>query len=131
MDRFHSLAPNASPPPPPLHHPSISNGRLTAAVHHYFGASLASSTHGDYDVGRNHFITFCLLQGIIGPSSPLLPASEITLICFAALMAKTMCYNTVKLYLFVVQDLHRQHNFPLKLTKRYRLQKVLAGIKRS
>ena len=79
----------------------------------------------------NHFITFCLMQGIIGPSFNLLPAFEITLIYFAAHLAKTICYNTIKLYLFAVQDLHRQHNFPLKLSKMYRLQKVLTGIKRS
>ena len=114
-----------------MYHPSISNGHLTASVYHYFGASLASNTHRAYGVGQNHFITFCLLQGIIGPSSPLLPASEITLIYFAAHLAKTICYNTIKLYLFAVQDLHRQHNFPLKLSKMYRLQKVLTGIKRS
>ena len=112
-------------------HPSISNGHLTASVYHYFGASLASNTHGAYGVGQNHFITFCLLQGIILPFSPLLPASEITLIYFAAHLAKTICYNTIKLYLFAVQDLHRQHNFPLKLSNMYRLQKVLTGIKRT
>jgi len=115
----------------PLYHPSISNGHLTAAVHHYFGSSLASITHRAYSVGQNHFITFCLLQGIIGPSSPLLLASEITLIYFAVHLAKTICYNTIKLYLFAVQDLHRQHGFPLTLCKMYRLQKVLTGIKRS
>ena len=71
------------------------------------------------------------MQGIVGPSTPLLPASEITLIYFAAHLAKTISYNTIKLYLFAVQDLHRQLNFPIKLTKMYRLQKALTGIKRS
>ena len=126
MDRFHSLAPNASPTPC-----AISNGHLTASVYHYFGASLAPNTHRAYGVGQNHFTTFCLLQGITGPSSPLLPAYEITLIYFAAHLAKTICHNTIKLYLFAVQDLHRQHNFSLKLSKMYCLQKVLTGIKRS
>ena len=112
-----------------MYHLSISNGHLTASVYHYFGASLASNTHRAYGVGQNHFIIFCLLQGIIRPSSPLLPASEITLIYFAAHLVKTICYSTIKLYLFAVQDLHRQHNFPLKLSKIYRLQKVLTGIK--
>ena len=115
----------------PLYHPSISNGHLTLAVHYYFGALLASSTHRAYSVGQNHFITFCILQGIIGPSSALLAASEITLIYFAAHLAETICYNTIKLYLFAVQDLHRHYDFPLKLWKMYRLQKVLTGIKRS
>jgi len=97
-----------------LFHCSISSGPLTAAVLHYFSALLTSSTHRAYGVGQNYFITFCLLQGIIGPSSPLLPASEITLIYFAAHLAKTICYTTIKLFLYAVQDLHKQHNFPLK-----------------
>ena len=70
------------------------------------------------------------MQGLISPSTPLLPASEITLIYFVSHLAKTVSYNTIKLYLFAVQDLFRQYNFPLKLPKMFRLQKVLNGIKR-
>ena len=70
------------------------------------------------------------MHGLIGPSTPLLPASEITLIYFAAHLAKTISYTSIKLYLVGVQDLHRQLNFPLKLHKMYRLQKVVTGIKR-
>ncbi|XP_068753245.1 uncharacterized protein [Montipora capricornis] len=71
------------------------------------------------------------MQGLISPSTPLLPASEITLIYFVSHLAKTVSYNTIKLYLFAVQDLHRLHNLPLKLPKMFRHQKVLNGIKRS
>ena len=71
------------------------------------------------------------MHDLISPSTPLLPASEITLIYFAAHLAKTISYTSIKLYLVGVQDLHRQLNFPLKLHKMYRLQKVLTGIKRS
>ena len=71
------------------------------------------------------------MQGLISPSTPLLPASEITLIYFVSHLAKTVSYNTIKLYLFAVQDLHRQYNFPLKLPNMFRLQKVLNEIKRS
>jgi len=71
------------------------------------------------------------MQGLISPSMPLLPASEITLIYFVSHLAKTISYNTIKLYLFAVQDLHRQYKSPLKLPKMFRLQKALNGIKRS
>ncbi|XP_068689358.1 uncharacterized protein [Montipora foliosa] len=71
------------------------------------------------------------MHGLISPSTPLLPASEITLIYFVSHLAKTVSYNTIKLYLFAVQDLYRLHNFALKLPKMFRLQKVLNGIKRS
>ena len=80
-------------------------------------------------MGKNHFITFCLTHGLIGPTNPLLPASEIPSIYFAAHLAKSISY-TSKLYLVGIQDLHGQPNFPLKLHKMYRLQKVLTGIKR-
>lgn len=51
---------------------------------------------------------------------------------FASHLANTVSYETVKLYLVAVQDLHRELNFPLKLTEMHtcRLQKVLTGIKR-
>ena len=71
------------------------------------------------------------MHGLIGPSTPLLPASEITPIYFVSHLANTVSYNTINLYLFAIQDLHRQYNFPLKLPKMFRLQKVLNGIKRS
>ena len=70
------------------------------------------------------------MHGLVGPSKPLLPASELTLIYFASHLAQTVSYDTVKLYLVAVQDLHRELNFPLHIQKMHRLQKVLTGIKR-
>ena len=70
------------------------------------------------------------MHGLVGPSNPLLPATELTLIYFASHLAKTVSYDTVKLYLVAVQDLHRELNFPLLINKMHRLQKVLTGIKR-
>ncbi|XP_020607314.1 uncharacterized protein LOC110045991 [Orbicella faveolata] len=70
------------------------------------------------------------MHGLVGPSNPLLPASEMTLIYFASHLAKTVSYDTVKLYLVAVQDLHRECNLPLHINKMHRLQKVLTGIKR-
>ena len=70
------------------------------------------------------------MHGLVGPSKPLLPVSELTLIYLASHLAKTVSYDTVKLYLVAVQDLHRELNFPLHINKMHRLQKVLTGIKR-
>ena len=61
------------------------------------------------------------MQGSISPSTPLLHASEITLTYFVSHLVKTASHNTIKLYLFTVQDLHKQYNFPLKLPKMFRL----------
>jgi len=70
------------------------------------------------------------MHGLVGPSKSLLPASELTLIYFASLLAQTVSYDTVKLYLVAVQDLHRELNFPLHIQAMHRVQKVLTGIKR-
>ena len=88
MDRFRHLAPNASPLP--LRQPSISDMNLTASVSRYLGACFAPATKRSYSVGQNHFISFCLMQGLISRSTPLLPASEITLIYFVSHLAKTV-----------------------------------------
>ena len=65
------------------------------------------------------------MHGLVGPSKPLLLATELTLIYFASHLAKTVSYDTVKLYLVAVQDLLRELNFPLDINKMHRLQKVL------
>ena len=70
------------------------------------------------------------MHGTVGPSNPLLPASELTLMYFVSHLAQTLSYKTVKLYLIGVQDLHRELNFPLHIHQMHRLQKVLTGIKR-
>jgi len=70
------------------------------------------------------------MYGLVGPSKPLLPALEPTLIYFASHLAKTVSYDTVKLYLVAVQDLHHGLNFPLHINEMQRLQKVPTGLKR-
>ena len=82
-----------------------------------------------YQVGVKHILTFSLLYGLVGLSNPLLPTLEITLMHFTSHLANTVFYETVKLYLVAVQDLHRELKFPLKLNDMHRLQKVLTGIK--
>lgn len=69
------------------------------------------------------------MHGLVGPSNPILPASELTLMNFASHLAKTVSYDTIKLYLVAVQDLHHELNFPLHTHNMHRLQKVLTGIK--
>ena len=44
------------------------------------------------------------MHGLVGPSNPLLPASELTLMYFISYLAQTVAYKTVKLYLVAVQD---------------------------
>ena len=77
MDRFCHLAPNASPSPASSLH---QRHQFNSFCLFLLGVSLAPATKHSYNVGQNHFISFCLMQGLISPSTPLLLTSEITLI---------------------------------------------------
>ena len=70
------------------------------------------------------------MQGLVGPTNPLLPKSELTVTYFASHLSKTVSYGTLKLYLVAVQDLHRELNFPVHINKMQSLQKVMTGIRR-
>lgn len=82
-----------------LHHPSISDEHLRDSVQQYLRASLAPSTRRTYQAGLKLFLTFNLMHGLVGPSNPLLPASELTLMYFASHLPQTVSFETVKLYL--------------------------------
>ena len=67
MDRFCHLAPNASPSPASSLH---QRHQFNSFCLFLLGASLAPATKHSYSVGQNHFISFCLMQGLISPSTP-------------------------------------------------------------
>ena len=67
MDRFCHLAPNASPSPASSLH---QRHQFNSFCLFLLDASLAPATKHSYSVGQNHFISFCLMQGLISPSTP-------------------------------------------------------------
>ena len=79
MDRFRALAPSAFPTAS-----SISSEHLRGSVQQYLHTSLAPSTRHTYQVGVKHFLTYTLMHGLVDPSNPLLPASQITLMYCAS-----------------------------------------------
>ena len=59
-----------------------------------------------------------------------MPANESLLTEFAAFLAKTIKYLSIKIYSAAVRHLHIRYGFQLNLHKMLRLQLVLRGIKR-
>jgi hypothetical protein len=53
--------------------------------------SWATSTKQTYAAGIKRFISFCLEKGIVTPCSSLLPATEITLLCWAFIPISFLC----------------------------------------
>ena len=65
-----------------------------------------------------------------GSYSALLPADEQTLIGFSALLADTLSFSSIKVYLSAVRSLHIDNGLPDPLVNCLQLQCLLRGIKR-
>ena len=92
--------------------------------------SWASSTKHTYASGIKQFILFCLSKGIVTPRSPLLPATEITLLYFVGHLSKTVSYATVKTYMAGIWYLHVIFQIPFNMGSMQLLEKCLKGLKR-
>ena len=75
-------------------------------------------------------ILFCLSKGIVTPRSPLLPATEITLLYFMGHLSKTVSYATVKTYMPSISYLHVIFQIPFNMGHMQLPEKCLKGLKR-
>lgn len=91
----------------------------------YQDAALAASSRRSYATGQNQFLRFCRLLGV-----PAVPVSEVTLIRFAAYLARSVGCKTIRVYLAGVRMLHIQAGFQDPLQSAVRLQLTMKGIRR-
>ena len=89
---------------------------------------LGASTKQTYAAGIKRFISFCLEKGIVTPCSPLLPATEITLLYFVGHLSQSVSYATVKTYLASVSYLHVIFQVPFNMGTMQLLEKCLKGL---
>lgn len=103
---------------------------LNEDIQHYINLSVATTTKQTYGTGERSFVTFVnwLKKKSV---EQCLPADEALLTEYAAYLAKTIKYSSIKTYLAAVRHYHIRHGFQLNLHKMLRLQLVLRGIKRS
>lgn len=92
---------------------------------------IASSTRRTYDSAQRKFLEFCQWSQRVNENGSPLPASEWTLMLFAAHLSKTIKASSIKVYLAGIRSLHVENGFPNPLSKCLRLERVLRGIKRS
>ena len=93
---------------------------------------LAKSTRKTYSASQRRFLLeFCYWSKLIHDNGSPLPASEQTLMLFAAHLSRTIKASSIKLvYLLGVRSLHIEHGFNNPLENCFRLERVLRGIKR-
>ena len=91
---------------------------------------LAKSTRRAYSASQRRFLEFCYWSKLIHDNGSPLPASEQTLMLFAAHLSRTIKASSIKVYLSGVRSLHIEHGFNNPLENCFLLECVLRGIKR-
>ena len=104
-------------------------GDLTSDIQHCLTLSAAASTKQTYSSAEKRYLEFLSLYR---PNNcQAFPADENTLIHYAAYLARSIKYSSIKGYLAAVRHLHIRSGHDLDLKKFIRLQLVCRGIKRS
>ena len=99
---------------------------LLEDVEHFKSLAYAVSTQKTYKSQRETYLLFCKALGY----TPV-PASTQTLCRFAALLARTHRYSSIKQYLNIVRILHLEWDLPNPLSGNFQLDSVLKGIRRA
>lgn len=94
---------------------------VTTFIHQAY----APRTHSAYNTHRKSYLAFCTVLGV----APV-PAATSTLCQYAAILARSMKYSSVKQYMNIVRILHREWNLPNPMTSNYQYQCVMRGIRR-
>ena len=101
-------------------------GALLTQMRYFQQQALATSTSNTYRSGLTSYTTFCR-QTLFTP----FPSSELILQLYVTSLARTVSYNTIKVYLSAIQFYHIMFNFPISIHSMQRLYYLLRGIRRS
>ena len=107
--------------------PPISvGGDVLERLCHYASLAVAPSTRRTYTTGERRYLAFCA----VCRWDPL-PATDLTLSCFAAHMAGRVKPGTVRVYLAAVRNLHLDLGLPDPTANSTLLHRVTKGIHRA
>lgn len=98
---------------------------LTEEVSKYRNQAFADSTKRTYRTHRDAYLRFCAIMKL-----PSVPASSHTICQYAAFLARSLSYSSVKQYLNVIALLHKEFGLPNPLAENWHVSSVLTGIKR-
>lgn len=99
---------------------------LDSEVRRFKNCAFADNTKKAYRTHRNSYINFCKRLGC----SPV-PASSTTLCRYAAYLAKTLKYNSIKQYMNIIRLIHLEWGLPNPLEHDFSLTCTLRGIRRN
>jgi integrase len=87
--------------------------------------ALATSTKASYKTHLMTFLRFCIFYGV----EPV-PATQFTLACFVAHLARTMAPASVTIYMNIVRILHEEAGLPNPLSNNYEINRIKRGLLR-
>lgn len=91
----------------------------------YKASAWADNTKRAYATHRRTYLKFCTLM-----RRPPAPASERLVCLFAAWLARTLSFRSVKLYLHIVTLIHKERGLPSPCFNSFQLSQTLRGIRR-
>ena len=98
---------------------------LQSEVAIFTSRAYADNTNRAYRTHRRSYLAFCTYMGY----NPVPATSEV--VChYAASLARSLCFSSIKKYLNISRILHSEWNMPNPTLDNYNLQCVLKGIKR-
>ena len=98
---------------------------LVTDVEKFRSMAYAPATQRTYKTQRDSYLAFCSAMGYTA-----VPATSSTLCQYAALLARTHKFSSIKQYLHIVRILHLEWDLPNPLQSNFPLQTVLRGIRR-
>ena len=110
--------------PSTIHTPEDLNNDIS----YYLGLSIAASTKQTFSSAEKRFLEFCLLYR--PPFGKFMPVDENTLVQYAAYLARSIKYSSIKSYLAAVRHLHIRNGYDLDFKKYPRQQLICKGITR-
>ena len=91
----------------------------------YAACAIAANTRRTYSAGGRRFVSFCSLCNL----QPY-PASDLTLSCFCAFLARSVRPCTISVYLQAVRNAHIEQGLEDPLIETWLLKRVLKGVQR-
>ena len=99
---------------------------LDTEISYYITNTFAPTTKRTYATHRDSYLAFCNMMGYCA-----VPASTHTICRYAALLARSLSYNSVIQYMNIIRIMHLEAGFKNPLTDNFQLKCTLQGFRRT
>ena len=98
---------------------------LAEEVVFYRNQTFATNTKRTYSTHRNAYLRFCSYMKL-----PSVPASSQTICMYAAFLARSLKFSSIKQYIGIIGLMHKEFGLPNPLLDNWHVSSLLTGVKR-